>query len=430
MSPESHAAKDGNVSVVVEKIDGPAIALRESIDWTNFYKHLQIGALPLLTLPVLSAYGLYTTGVHSRTMQLTFAAYMISTLSITAGYHRLFSHKAYSSSSILKALLLCAGAGTGEGSCKWWVRGHRAHHRYSDTDHDPYGVHEGFFHAHFGWMIFTPRFKPGHVDMSDIAKDKLVLWQHKHYITLFFIFGFIIPLCIAGFGWGDWRGGFYYACCLRMTLAHHATFCVNSVAHYFGEASYDDSRSPRDHILTAIITNGEGYHNFHHEFPNDYRNTVQWYQYDPTKVLIWFCSVIGLASDLNRTGDQVIQKSAVQMEQKVLDRKKAQLSWPQADLPEMGEREFKFLAKTRKLVICNGYVHDLETFAAEHPGGVGFINANLSKDVTEKFNGSVYKHSNSANNILQMLRIASYRETVPPVTGPEFELPQHTSRAA
>lgn len=404
-------SKAANVSVTIHQQSPRASrALREEINANNFWKHLQIGALPLLTLPVLSLYGLYTTQWSRQTAMLTFITYMISTLSITAGYHRLFSHKAYTSSDILKAVLLCAGAGTGEGSCKWWVRGHRAHHRYSDTDQDPYGVHEGFFHAHFGWMLFTPRYKPGRVEMSDIDKDRLVQWQHKHYTALFFIFGFFIPLAIAGLGWGDWRGGFYFACCLRMTLAHHATFCVNSVAHYLGEASYDDTRSPRDHILTALITNGEGYHNFHHEFPNDYRNAVRWYQYDPTKVLIWFCSIIGLASDLNRTGDQVIEKSVVQMEQKVLDRKRSQLSWPQSELPVMGQEELSRLGESRQLVVCNGYVHDIAGFVDSHPGGAAYIKANLGKDITEKFGGAVYKHSNSAYNILNMMRIAIYQE--------------------
>lgn len=397
----------------------PSRPLRDEIAWSNFWRHLQVGAIPLLSLPALSIYGLCTTGYDVNTLKLSLVAYVISTMSITAGYHRLFSHKAYTSSTILKTLLLCAAAGTGEGSCKWWVRGHRAHHRYSDTDQDPYGVHEGFFHAHFGWMIFTPRFRPGRVDISDMQKDKLVQWQHKHYLPLFVTFGFVLPLLVAGLGWQDWRGGFFFACCLRLTLAHHATFCVNSVAHYLGEATYDDDRSPRDHVLTALITNGEGYHNFHHEFPNDYRNAIRWYQWDPTKAFIYLCAQLGLAGDLNRTGDQVIHKSLVQMEQKVLDRKKALLPWPEPDLPEMSAKEFLLVSKARKLIICNGFVHDVASFCDQHPGGAALVTAHLSKDVTRQFNGQVYKHSNAANNILDMMRIARYRPDPPVPTAAE-----------
>lgn len=28
---------------------------------------------------------------------------------------------------------------------------------------------------------------------------------------------------------------------------------------------FDDRNSPRDHVVTALVTLGEGYHNFHHE---------------------------------------------------------------------------------------------------------------------------------------------------------------------
>lgn len=396
---------------------GTSKPLREEINWSNFYKHLQVGAIPLLSLPLLSLYGVLTTKVYTNTLILCWVYYTITILSITAGYHRCFSHKAYTCSAPLKAFLLCASAGTGQGSAKWWVRGHRAHHRYSDTDQDPYGVHEGFFHAHFGWMIFTPRFVPGYVDMTDIKKDKLVQFQHKNYLSMFLFFGFILPTMIAGFGWNDWRGGFYFACCLRMTIAHQATFCVNSVAHYLGEASYDDVRSPRDHILTAILTHGEGYHNFHHEFPNDYRNAIKWYQYDPTKVFIWCCSLFGLVGELNRTGDDVIKKSALQMEQKKLDQKKSQIAWPKDDLPRMSPSQFSKAAHERDLVICDGYVHDVEDFLQHHPGGSALIRMNLGKDISAQFNGTVYKHSNSARNVLNMMRIAHYDslEAVPEI---------------
>lgn len=411
---------------------GTSIPLREEISWSNFHRHLQIGAIPLLSLPVLSLYGIYSTNLQWNTLLLCVAYYTMTILSITAGYHRCFSHKAYKCATPLKVLLLCAGAGTGEGSAKWWVRGHRAHHRYSDTDQDPYGVHEGFFHAHFGWMIFTARFKPGHVDMTDISKDKYIQFQHKNYPLMFLIFAFVIPILIAGLGWSDWRGGFFYACCVRMTIAHHATFCVNSVAHYLGEASYDDVRSPRDHILTALLTHGEGYHNFHHEFPNDYRNAIRWYQYDPTKVFIWCCSLFGLVSDLNRTGDQVIAKSALQMEQKTLDKKKDKLAWPQANLPVMDREHFEKESQTRRLVVCDGFVHDVEDFASKHPGGKLFIVSNFGKDVSEQFNGAVYKHSNSARNVLNMMRVAVY---LPEDSEDQFSVPlspsmPHLSAAA
>ena len=77
-----------------------------------------------------------------------------------------------------------------------------------------------------------------------------------------------------------------------------STFCVNSLAHWLGETPFDDKHTPRDHFATALVTIGEGYHNFHHQFPMDYRNAIRWYQYDPTKWFIWVCQQLGLASHL------------------------------------------------------------------------------------------------------------------------------------
>ncbi|ORY73926.1 hypothetical protein BCR37DRAFT_352856 [Protomyces lactucae-debilis] len=385
-------------------------ALREHINWSNFYRHLQVGALPLTMLPALAIYGLCTVPFQRNTLILTFVCYFLTTISITAGYHRLFAHKSYEGSSVLKAILLCIGAGAAEGSCRWWARGHRAHHRYSDLNQDPYGVHRGFLNAHIGWMLFTPRYRPGRVDMGDLDADPLVRFQHKHYLTMVAVFAFMIPSCVAGFGWADWRGGFLFACCLRMTLAHHATFCVNSVAHYFGDAPFDDNRSPRDHFITAIITQGEGYHNFHHEYPNDYRNAIKWWQYDPTRNFIWVCWLLGFAKNLQRTGDAIIEKSMLQMEQKKLDKRKADLAWPRQDLPLMTLAEMAHESENRILLSLNGYIHDASAFAANHPGGRAFVLSRRGKDIALDFNGGIYNHSNAARNQLDMLRVARLKE--------------------
>jgi hypothetical protein len=86
--------------------------------------------------------------------------------------------------------------------------------------------------------------------------------------------------------------------CTLITTRIQSTFCVNSLAHWLGETPFDDKHTPRDHLVTALVTIGEGYHNFHHQFPMDYRNAIKWYQYDPTKWFISACKMLGLASHL------------------------------------------------------------------------------------------------------------------------------------
>lgn len=131
-------------------------------------------------------------------------------------------------------------------------------------------------------MIFKARRKPGAADVSDLTNNPVVRWQHRYYVPLIFGMGFIFPTVVAGLLWGDWRGGFFYAGAARLLFVHHSTFCVNSLAHWLGETPFDDKHTPRDHFITALCTIGEGYHNFHHEFPQDYRNAITWNGYDPT----------------------------------------------------------------------------------------------------------------------------------------------------
>ena len=147
-------------------------------------------------------------------------------------------------------------------------------------------------------MIVKPRRKPGVADVSDLSKNEVVRWQHRWYVWLIFLMGFGVPTVIPGLLWGDWRGGYVYAATTRMVFLHHSTFCVNSLAHWLGDSPFDDKHTPRDHVVTAFVTLGEGYHNFHHQFPSDFRNALRWYQYDPTKWFIAVCSWFGLASHL------------------------------------------------------------------------------------------------------------------------------------
>ncbi|CAJ0927766.1 5684_t:CDS:2 [Entrophospora sp. SA101] len=154
-------------------------------------------------------------------------------------------------------------------------------------------------------------------DISDLNSDPLLRFQHRNFLYFALGMGFLLPTL----------GGFYFAAVLRLVVVHHATFCVNSLAHFLGDAPFDDRRTPRDHFLTAIFTLGEGYHNFHHEFPMDYRNAIKFYQYDPTKWLIRFLSYFKLTHHLKKFPDNEIKKGILLMKQKKLDDAKKLLYW-------------------------------------------------------------------------------------------------------
>ena len=111
--------------------------------------------------------------------------------------------------------------------------------------------------------------------------------------------------------------GFIVAGALRITLSHHGTFCINSLCHLIGKRTYSNSTA-RDNWLTALLTFGEGYHNYHHKFPLDYRNGVRFYQFDPTKWLIRGLSYIGLTSNLRRVPKHRIIQVMVETQHKLL----------------------------------------------------------------------------------------------------------------
>jgi len=222
------------------------------------------------------------------------------------------------------------------------------------------------------------------------------------------VYGGALPHRRGGIFWGDWAGGYFFAGILRLVFVHHSTFMVNSLAHYLGTSSYADNHTPRDSVITAVLTLGEGYHNFHHEFPNDYRNAIRFYQYDPTKWTIKALSYIGQTYDLKKFPENEVQKGQIQMHEKKIKKMKQGVDWGLAadELPIVSKDVFnELLREGYKLVIVSEIVHDVTEFMGEHPGGKAILENMVGKDATRQFNGGVYEHSNGAHNLLSQMRI-------------------------
>lgn len=250
---------------------------------------------------------------------LLFSFYVLATIySITVGYHRLFSHVSFKAEPIVRFLTLFFGAASFEQSALIWASQHRKHHRYVDTDLDPYNIKRGFFYAHLGWMIFWQ-----HADefenVQDLQKSRLIMSQHRHYALWAICAGILLPVLI-GAVTGHAVGAFLLSFCARVTFVYHITWCINSFAHTFGKATYDIDSTAKDNWFAAFLTNGEGYHNYHHRFPGDYRNGVRWYDWDPSKWVINFLSRVGLARDLIRVSKFRVYAARIQAEKERLER--------------------------------------------------------------------------------------------------------------
>ena len=248
-----------------------------------------------------------------------FLAFFIATgLSITLGYHRLFSHLTFQASPIVKLFTLVFGAAAFEGSALVWCADHRRHHKFVDHDDDPYDISKGFFHAHIGWLLFRTGPDTPLTWVRDLQKDRLAVWQHNYYVPLAFGVSFVLPTLI-GFLVGGWvaaLGAFLIAGVARVVFVHHMTFCINSLCHWIGERPYSTKCSARDSLLMAFFTFGEGYHNFHHEFQYDYRNGVKPWHFDPTKWTIWLLHKVGLVKNLRTVPEEKILKAEIAEQQK------------------------------------------------------------------------------------------------------------------
>lgn len=245
---------------------------------------------------------------------LLFLVFFIATgMSITLGYHRLFSHKSFEASPMVRATTLLFGAAAFENSAMVWCADHRRHHKHTDHEDDPYDITKGFFHAHIGWILFRRGPDTPLTWVRDLQKDRLVVFQHKYYVPLAILVGFILPTAV-GLAWGGWQsalGAFLMAGVMRIVFVHHMTFCINSLCHWIGSRPYSTRCSARDSALMALFTFGEGYHNFHHEFQHDYRNGVKAHQFDPTKWAIWTLNRLGLVKRLRVVPDEKIIRAEI-----------------------------------------------------------------------------------------------------------------------
>lgn len=313
--PDRHAAYWQNT--VTDQIStsmppsGPTLmSYKKRINWTNT---LFLTLTPLTAIAgtiILAANG--HLSMATITLGLLFMG--ITGIAITAGYHRLFSHRAYRTVWPVRLFYLLFGAASFEGSVLEWCTDHRKHHLYVDTDKDPYNINQGFWYAHIGWLIFLDTSQRDFKNVNDLSNDPLVCLQHRFFVPIAIIMGFLLPAAIASF-WGDFWSGLLIAGALRIVINQHLTFCINSVCHMFGKRNYSAEQTARDNWITALFTYGEGFHNFHHQFMFDYRNGIRFYHFDPAKWLIALLAFLGLATDLKRAAPKHIIRYTVRVDE-------------------------------------------------------------------------------------------------------------------
>lgn len=393
--------KDGDVVVKKAKADS------ESGSAPNTW--WAVGAF-IVFVHVVGLYALLFRGTNWNIYWATILSTFFTAFGITAGYHRLWTHRAYNASLPLRVILAILGTNATQGSIKWWALRHRLHHRFVDTEHDPYDSTRGFFYSHMGWMFQKPHYpRMKLIDASDLNADPVVRFQHRYFVPLLFTLMYGWP-ALVGWYFGDLWGGMLWVGFVSRIYVWHATWSINSFAHWMGERLFCDQISARGNFLCALLTVGEGYHNFHHEFPRDFRNGVRWYDFDPTKWSIRLWYALGLATDLHRTTTNSMLQARVQVCENRVAQTRARLQWGPAEssLPEMTREQFraKCEAEGKEWCIIRGFAIDFTEFQHDHPGGAKILKAYRGKDATQAFEGGMNIHSQSAKNLAAMHRVA------------------------
>lgn len=279
-------------------------------NWDTFTFVVAYHALILALLPAFI--NVFSWGA----VALFLVTYILGGLSITVGYHRLYAHRAYSANPFFEWCVLIGSALSFEMSALMWSHDHRLHHNHVDTDKDPYSIKKGFWYAHVLWLFDYKRdYDPSLV--GDLLKNPRVVLQDRYYAHL--LIG--VNLAVFLLGWailGSALASFYLGFLVRMAMIHHTTWFINSLCHTIGSKTYARELSAVDNAILALLTFGEGYHNYHHAFAADYRNGIRWYHFDPSKWTIWLASKLGMVDSLRTINTVTVQKSLVLKDKKMI----------------------------------------------------------------------------------------------------------------
>lgn len=285
-----------------------------NLDWS---KVVWRNVILFVLLHIYSVYGVYLAlfATMWKTLAFTSILYFMAALGITMGAHRLWSHRSFKATLPLRVVLAVCQTVAFQNDIYEWARDHRVHHKYSETDADPHNARRGFFFSHMGWLMYRkhPRVieKGKKLDLSDLEQDSVVMFQRKYYVPLVVSACFVLPSVIPWWGWDEnpitalMVAGF-----LRYTIVLHVTWFVNSLAHWVGTKPFDKHIYPAQNPVVAYLTLGEGWHNYHHVFPWDYRAAEfgGLINYNMTSLAIKACSRLGLAYDLRTVSPELVEK--------------------------------------------------------------------------------------------------------------------------
>ena len=248
--------------------------------------------------------------------------YVITSLGVTAGFHRQFAHRSFKAKPALRVALGIMGSMAGQGNLIYWVATHRRHHQFSEGEGDPHSPYvmdgkplgrlRGLWHSHLGWMLDSQMTNTVKFT-KDLMRDKAIARVNAHYFT-WLALGLLVPALIGGLVSMSLYGalsGFLWGGMVRMFLSQNAMWTSGSTAHIIGARPFKTRDMSTNNALLALPNLGEAWHNNHHAFPSSALFGLDWWQVDIGGYFIRTCAALGWASDVRvPTREMIAQKKA------------------------------------------------------------------------------------------------------------------------
>ncbi|XP_060573447.1 stearoyl-CoA desaturase-like isoform X2 [Ruditapes philippinarum] len=271
-------------------------------------------AVIMVSLHLAGIYGVYLIPkAKISTLVWAYILYLCGGLGITAGAHRLWAHRSYKAELPMRILLAIFNSLAFQNDVIEWARDHRVHHKFSETDADPHNAKRGFFFAHVGWLLVRKhpdvKRKGKLLDISDLLKDPVLRFQRRFYLPSVILMCFLMPTIVPAYCWGESLVNAYFICAtLRYIITLNFTWLVNSLAHMWGMRPYDVRINPAENAFVALVSAGEGFHNYHHTFPHDYSTSEFGWRLNFTKFFIDICAALHLARDLKTIPKEIVEQ--------------------------------------------------------------------------------------------------------------------------
>ncbi|HEY1536959.1 MAG TPA: acyl-CoA desaturase [Polyangiaceae bacterium] len=262
-------------------------------------------SVPFFAIQLAAVAGIFWLGWSWKGALLALALYYVRMFGVTGAYHRYFSHRTYRTSRAFQFLLAVLAMTSVQKGVLWWASHHRLHHRNSDQPDDVHSVlQDGFWWSHVGWIV-SKRY-----DATDLSKVKdLARFPELRFLDRFHVLvpiAYATTLYLLGGTFALFWGFF-----VSTTLLWHGTFTINSLTHVFGSQRYVTTDNSRNHLLLALITMGEGWHNNHHYYQRSVKQGFFWWEIDLTYYVLVVLSWFGLVWDLHKPPPHVVNANRI-----------------------------------------------------------------------------------------------------------------------